>query len=413
MDQPASVLSRVATWLTIASAFAVLFSIAASQILLALAFAALLASGDRVRLPRIKWALAAFIVGTLVSWVFSGEMGAGLPQIRKFYVFLQLVVTFSTLRDTASLRWLFLGWGALGAVISIDGLAQFATKLRAAAQSGSDPYTYYVAARITGFTSHWNTYGGELMLVFLMLCAYLLFAQRVRWHLLWWACVALVGVAILLTWTRGVWIAAAVAALYLLWMRKKWLVLLVPLAAALAFIVSPAAVKSRFVSIYKPKAVDSNEFRIVTWRTGLSMIEKHPLLGLGPQGVNRHFYDYVPADIRRPLPDGWYGHLHNVYLHYAAERGIPTMLALVLLLLQCIYDFWRGVRRLPPGRSDLRFLLHGAIAVVIAAMVEGVVELNLGDSEVLAMFLVVIGAGYVALDRASGSRSAGDALGGA
>jgi putative inorganic carbon (hco3(-)) transporter len=413
MDQPAPVLSRVATWLTVASAFAVLFSIAASQILLALAFAALLASGDRVRLPRMKWALAAFILGTLISWVFSGEMGAGLPQIRKFFVFLQLVVTFSTLRDTASLRWLFLGWGALGAVISIDGLAQFAAKLRAAAQAGSDPYTYYVGARITGFTSHWNTYGGELMLVFLMLCAYLLFAQRVRWHLLWWTCVALVGVAILLTWTRGVWIAAAVAALYLLWMRKKWLVLFVPLAAALVFVVSPAAVKSRFVSIYKPKAVDSNEFRIVTWRTGLNMIEKHPLLGLGPQGVNRHFYDYVPADIPRPLPDGWYGHLHNVYLHYAAERGIPTMLALVWLLLQCIYDFWRGVRRLPPGRSDLRFLLHGAIAVVIAAMVEGVVELNLGDSEVLAMFLVVIGAGYVALDAAFGSKSADGALGGA
>jgi putative inorganic carbon (hco3(-)) transporter len=413
MNQPAPVLSRVATWLTIASAFAVLFSIAVSQILLALAFVALLASGDRVRLPRMKWALAAFILGTLASWIFSGEMGAGLPQIRKFYVFLQLVITYSTLRDTAILRWLFLGWGALGAVVSIDGLAQFAAKLRAAAQLGRDPYTYYVGERITGFTSHWNTYGGELMLVFLMLSAYLLFARDVRWRVLLWACAGLIGVAILLTWTRGVWIAVALASLYLLWVRKKWLVLLVPVVAALVFVVSPTAVKSRFVSIYKPKAVDSNQFRIVTWRTGLSMIEKHPLLGLGPQGVNRHFYDYIPADVPRPLPAGWYGHLHNVYLHYAAERGIPTMLALVWLLFQCIFDFWRGVRRLPPGRSDLRFLLHGAIAVVIAVMVEGVVELNLGDSEVLAMFLVVIGAGYVALDVASGSKSVDDAVGGA
>jgi hypothetical protein len=35
-------------------------------------------------------------------------------------------------------------------------------------------------------------------------------------------------------------------------------------------------------------------------------------------------------------------------------------------------------------------------------MVEGVVELNLGDSEVLTMFLVVVACGYLALDRDSG-----------
>jgi len=34
--------------------------------------------------------------------------------------------------------------------------------------------------------------------------------------------------------------------------------------------------------------------------------------------------DCVPADVRRPLPDGWYGHLHNIYLQFAAERGILT-----------------------------------------------------------------------------------------
>jgi putative inorganic carbon (hco3(-)) transporter len=114
--------------------------------------------------------------------------------------------------------------------------------------------------------------------------------------------------------------------------------------------------------------------------------------------VRLHFDEYVPADIPRPLPSGWYGHLHNVYLHYAAERGIPAMLMVLWMLLQSLFDFWHGLRALPAGRSDRKFLLHGAMAVLLATMVAGFFELNLGDSEVLAMFLVVVGCGYVALD---------------
>ena len=144
--------------------------------------------------------------------------------------------------------------------------------------------------------------------------------------------------------------------------------------------------------------MDSNDFRMVTWRTGLRMIERHPWLGLGPEMPRIQFDEYVPADIPRPLPVGSYIHLHNIYLHYAAERGIPTLLVFLWLMGRILRDFWRGLRTLPPGRDDRRFLLHGGIAVVIATLLDGVTNVNLGDSEVLTMFLVVIACGYMALD---------------
>ena len=100
--------------------------------------------------------------------------------------------------------------------------------------------------------------------------------------------------------------------------------------------------------------------------------------------------------MERPLPEGWYGHLHNIYLHYAAERGIPTMLALMWMLGKILWDFLHALRRLPPGASDARFLLHGGVAVMLAILVAGFFELNLGDSEVLFMFLTVVAAGYTA-----------------
>ena len=43
-----------------------------------------------------------------------------------------------------------------------------------------------------------------------------------------------------------------------------------------------------------------------------------------------------------------------------------------------------------------RYILDGAIAVILAVFAAGFFELNLGDSEVLTMFLTVVACGYVA-----------------
>src|ERR1700682_982414 len=402
MKQPQSLPLRLAQWLTFGSAAAILLSIAISQILLALAVAALLISGQKLRLPPIKLPLLLFLLGTVISLAFSEDPGAGLPQIRKFFVFLELLVVFSTLRDTVLIRRLMLSWAAIGGLIAVRGLVQFAGKVREAHELGRNFYDYYAPAeRLTGFMSHWMTFSGQEMFALLMLASFLFFApaaiQR-RW--VWLLCAGLMSLSRLLGFTRSIWLATAAAGVYLCWFFRRWLVPLTPVALVLLFFLSPAAVRERITSLTKPKqGVDSNEFRVVTWRTGVRMIEQHPLLGLGPEGVKLHFAEYVPADIPRPLPSGWYGHLHNIYLHYAAERGIPTMLVLMWLLLEVLFDFWRGLGALPPGRSNRRFLLHGGIAVVLATMVAGFFELNLGDSEVLTMFLVVVACGYLALEK--------------
>jgi putative inorganic carbon (hco3(-)) transporter len=166
---------------------------------------------------------------------------------------------------------------------------------------------------------------------------------------------------------------------------------------ALAFLVAPPVIKDRFTSLLHPKGVDSNTFRVITWTTGLEMIKAHPVFGLGPEGVKYHFEEWVPKEIPRPLPVGWYGHLHNIYLQYSAERGIPTMLVLLWMIGKMLWDYWGALRKLPPGRSDERFLLHGGIAVILATLAEGFFEYNLGDSEVLTMFLVVVGCAYQAV----------------
>ena len=85
-------IERAAFYFTCGSIISILFSIAVSQTLLGLAFAALLLSNNKMRLPPIKLPRALFILGTVISWLASGHIHEGTPQIRKFFVFLILLI---------------------------------------------------------------------------------------------------------------------------------------------------------------------------------------------------------------------------------------------------------------------------------------------------------------------------------
>jgi putative inorganic carbon (hco3(-)) transporter len=383
-------LARVAFWCALSSAATTVVSIAASQSLLGISLAAIILARLEWRVPPHWKAIAIFMALTLLSVALSDAPKAGWPQVKKFYVWLILIAVASTFRRLEDARLLAVAWVALATASSLRGLWQFWTSLAKARAEGVDFYTAYVAQRITGFMSHWMTFSGEMMLALLVGVALLFWgglSKRMKWAA--GACLLVIATALLLAFTRGMWIAAAVGGLYLLWNWRKWTVLLLPAAALLVLAAGPTGVRDRAVSLVRPHGEkDSNRHRIVTFRTGLRMIAAHPWFGLGPERVGPHFQEYVPAELT-PLPEGYYGHLHNIYVHYAAERGVPAMLALVWFLLATLKDWVSALRRAAGQRE---WLLRAGVAALIGVMTAGLFEYNLGDSEVLAMTLALIAA---------------------
>jgi O-antigen ligase len=232
-----------------------------------------------------------------------------------------------------------------------------------------------------------------------MACSFLFFSGERRWKAWIAGAVAIITVSLLVGFTRSVWLGTFCGAVYLVWMWRRWLLLLIPLPIIALMLINPFDVRERVMSAVRPHGdTDSNEFRVICRRAGIAMIKAHPWFGLGPERVKAELKDWIPADVPRPLPAGWYGHLHNIYLHYAADRGIPTALALMWMLGKMLFDFILGLRRLGPEQTEARAVLHGAIAMMIGILVVGYYEVNLGDSEVLILFLAVVSCGYVALD---------------
>jgi putative inorganic carbon (hco3(-)) transporter len=392
-------LDRAAFYLTCGSLISILFSIAVSQILLALALAALLLSYEKLRFPPIKLPLALFIAGTAISLLVSGHIRDGTPQIRKLVLFVIPLLVCSTFRKLSDIRAMVLLWTLVATLSAVRSLFQFLQKYQQAAEQHSSFYDFYVGSRITGFMSHWMTFGGEEMIVLLFLAAYLFFSHESRWKTAGWLCSLILVVSMILGYTRSIFLLAfPLGLLYLLWFWHKWLVAAAPVVALLIFLAAPASLKQRVISAVQPHGeTDSNLHRAITRETGFAMVRAHPWLGLGPEQVNAQFQQWVPSDVARPLPEGWYGHLHNIYLQYAAERGIPTAIALFWMIGKILWDFARALRSklLDP---EARFVLHGAIAVIIAILAEGFLEYNLGDSEVLTLFLAVTAFGYLARD---------------
>ncbi len=380
-----------------AAAVMAMVSIAAFEILLGLAFVSLLLTG-RLRRPPLLWPVLAWMGWTLVALAASDHARDGIPQVKKLYVFLMLVVVYSAIRTLPQVRVMVMSWAAAAALSATWGLVQFVRKYHAAQMAHSDFYRDYVAARITGFSDHWMTFSLLMMIALLLIGALVLFSKDSRGKRWLVAAGLLVGAGLLLAETRSMWGAAAAGAVYLLWFRKRWLVIAIPVLAGILFLANPVGIRERMISIVRPHGdLDSNEHRAVLRRVGWEMIKAHPLVGVGLERVGPDFERYVPADVPRPLPTGYYEHLHNIYYHFAAERGLPALAAILWLFGQALWDFVRALRG-TPKQSEARWALHGAVAVIIALMLGGYFEVDVGHSVVLAMFLAVVACGYVAAE---------------
>ncbi len=371
------------------AAVAILFSIAVAQILMGLAIVAVAYARLPLRWP-YRWPLAAFFAGTLVALALSPDPAGGWPQVKKFFVYLMLPLLASTLRNDGDARRLLHYCLAAGVLSSLWSFVQFGRRWLEADALHMDFYRHYVAQRTTGFMSHWQTFGGQMMMMFAVALALLLFApaRHRKLRKLLWAAVGIVGSALLLNETRGNWIGAALATVYLVAKARPRLVWTLPLVLAALMAVPP--IRDRAVSIVVPHGeMDSNQHRKVTWRTGLEMVRAHPWFGLGPEQIKKQFDRYVPADVPRPLPEGWYGHLHNNYLQYAADRGIPTALCFCWFLWAMVSAWWRLSPQQDAGR---RAVLEAAIAAWLGVVVSGMLEWNLANTEVLHLFLVIAAA---------------------
>jgi len=205
-----------------------------------------------LRIPPFFRPILLFLVITVIADLASGNPRAGLPQIRKIYVFAIALLAYALLRRTSQIAALVMAWATLGFASALLGLHQFLARLAEGERLHWNIYEYVLDQRMTGFASHWMTFGGEQMIALLMLTSLLLFGRLGRWRFVGWVAWSVIGVSLVLGMTRSVYLVGFPAGLvWLLWKRRRILACLVPLLFIAGFVAVPGHVRERLRRLHR------------------------------------------------------------------------------------------------------------------------------------------------------------------
>ena len=414
---PTLPLARWAAGLFSLSILTFLISLAASQALLFAASAVyalhLLRDLPEVNFPPVKLPLALFGATTILSVLGAANSTVGWFAVRKLVLFVVWLLAVNLVVSALHLRRLLQALFIESALAGVVAIGQFATQYRAVRALHPDRVYYYLTlTRIHGFMGHWMNFGGQQMLVFAALLAFLLLASRgavaaagvrdsgfgVRegnaqsrvGKAIWWVLWGVVTTSIVLNFTRGVWLGCFVGVVYLLarW-KRRWLWAL-PLVLALAYLVAPSLVRQRVKLALHPSEDPALSIRLEMWGVALRMIRAHPWVGVGPNNIEQVYALYLP---RGKSPEvGFHSHFHNNFLQFGAERGLPCLAAWVWLMAALGWHTWR-VR---PKLGARRWVADAALAGWVAFLIEGCFEFNFGASPVLMVFLFLTATPFAA-----------------
>jgi putative inorganic carbon (HCO3(-)) transporter len=192
----------------------------------------------------------------------------------------------------------------------------------------------------------------------------------------------LMGLALVLTYSRGGWLAFIVAMLVFLVMRYRRYMPLLVLGALVASLAAPSTILRRFSSAFT--TVDtSNLYRLNVWRGVYALFQKFWFLGtgLGADAFVQVYQQFMLSGARA-------AHAHNTYLQMVAEMGIFGFIAVVWTLLAVLRR--TGV----VGANPRQPLLIAAVPAALTGLLfHGMVEHIWYNPKLLFAFWAVAGLG--------------------
>jgi O-antigen ligase len=158
------------------------------------------------------------------------------------------------------------------------------------------------------------------------------------------------------------------------------LLALIPIVVVTAAVLAPQALMDRAYSIFDRHDLTSRD-RVAMLQAGVAIVRDYPLMGVGPDQIERVYPTYRVPDAVKPTNP----HLHNVPMQIAAERGLPALAAWLWFVVAAVTGVWRLLTK--SRHKSLAAAALGGLAAMLAA---GLTEYNFGDSEFLMLLLVLV-----------------------
>jgi O-antigen ligase len=369
-------------------------SISGTQVGLALAAAGAIWETFLLRsVPRTPFdeSILTLLAVTLVSALASDAPRAALSRFAGSWTLLAMYLVAGWLADPRRLERFLRLFLASAVVLGIYGIVQHFTGWNILRGSdGGALHSLDLGSRTVYFPrggfSHYQTYANVFFILF-CLATGLAAGSSGRTRVVRGAAAALLGVAVVFSFTRGIWLALLAALALFVWIfarRAAPAIAGIGAAAILAVLLVPSSLRTRALSMAD---TDTNVERLLLWETGWNMLRDRPLLGVGIGNYRRQQEGYIRREVPLRMTRT---HAHNIWLQAAVERGVLGMLALLWVAAAVVGEAIRAVSRLPAGGLP-HALAAGALAALAGFFIDGFVQNNFGDSQVALLFWLVAG----------------------
>jgi O-antigen ligase len=197
------------------------------------------------------------------------------------------------------------------------------------------------------------------------------------------AFLAIAAAAVLLSFSRGGYLALAALALGLALSHRHrwWLVSAAALTAIVLLLIPPI---NQRVGVELDFANPQNTLvgRFELWRVSLQMLEQHFLFGGGMSGFAQAIAPYWnPTHIDRFI------YPHNIVLTFWSETGLLGLFAFAWVMVASFVLAWRGWRAANAWRS----IELGVFLALVAVLVHGIVDVPYFKNDLSLEFWALVG----------------------
>ena len=327
-----------------------------------------------------------YAVGTVASVTPRASLPVGLLTV--FFTLFALVPLNSV--DSRGqmermVRLMVLG----GVLVSLYGMAQYVFRFGYQSDAWVDSSMFgAIGFRVVATLENPNMLGQYLVLMIPLGGACLLNAKEKKERWFWLGCCGVMCVCMLLTFSRGAWLALLCAGLVFAVLINPRLLMAAPFGLLVLYFVLPDTIIQRFTSIGN-LADRSTSYRVSIWLGSLRMLKDYWLCGVGPGDVafNTVYPTYSYDEIVTP-------HSHNLLLQITADAGVCA-LVLFCVILFCYFRWLCAA--LHREKSTQGRLLHIAfVAGVVGFMVQAMTDFSFYNYRVMFVFWVYLALGMAA-----------------
>ena len=250
--------------------------------------------------------------------------------------------------------------------------------------------------RAFGF-NHTPTFYGSFMLIQLPI---LIFVSQLKFLppfmrglSVFTACLSLI--CLVLSMTRGAWLALVVVAVIFIVLEPKYRLVAAKIFAGLAILfvivaICSPTIHNRLETMVSTK-FQSNTERILMWKSALEIYKDYPLSGVGQKmfvkAYNEHYIS--PEAIERPeVTEGGHTQPHNNLFNAAAEGGTVGLAAFIGLYA---YFFWKFYGQFKRERNFSFSAGLTAILILAGLQLEGLTDTNMNQVPIMREFWLLAG----------------------